>query len=77
MAGGALEMTKEMQGMPPHWLPYFQVDDADRTVARATELGGNVVVPLMDIPNVGRMATLADPQGATFAVIKLAGAQGG
>jgi hypothetical protein len=65
-----------MQGMPPHWLPYFQVDDTDIIVARAKELGGNVVVPAMDIPNVGRMATLADPQGAAFAVVQLTGAQG-
>ncbi|HEY7450258.1 MAG TPA: VOC family protein [Vicinamibacterales bacterium] len=76
MAGGAMEITKEMQGMPPHWLPYFQVDDTDIIVARAKELGGNVVVPAMDIPNVGRMATLADPQGAAFAVVQLTGAQG-
>jgi predicted enzyme related to lactoylglutathione lyase len=71
MAGGALQMTNEMQGMPPHWLPYFQVDDTDKTADRARELGGNVIVPPMDIPNVGRMATIADPQGAAFAVIKL------
>jgi predicted enzyme related to lactoylglutathione lyase len=75
MAGGALEITKEMQGMPPHWLPYFQVEDTDKIVARAKELAGNVVVPPMDIPNVGRMATIVDPQGAAFAVITLTGAQ--
>jgi hypothetical protein len=71
MVGGVLEMTSEMQGMPPHWLPYFQVEDTDRIVARANELGGSVIVPAMDIPNVGRMATIADPQGATFAVVRL------
>ena len=71
MAAGVLQMTADMQGMPPHWLPYFQVEDTDKTVARARELGGTVVVPPMDVPNVGRMATLADPQGATFAVIRL------
>jgi predicted enzyme related to lactoylglutathione lyase len=71
MAGGVLQMTKDMQGMPPHWLPYFQVEDTDKVVARAKELGGNVIVPPMDIPNVGRMATITDPQGAAFAVIKL------
>ena len=34
-------------------------------------LGGKVVLPPMDIPNVGRFSVLADPAGATFAIIKL------
>jgi predicted enzyme related to lactoylglutathione lyase len=74
MAGGALQMTKEMQGMPAHWLPYFQVEDTDNVVGSARALGGTVIVPPMDIPNVGRMATIADPQGAAFAVVKLTSA---
>jgi hypothetical protein len=71
MAGGMLPITDQMQGMPPMWLPYFQVDDTDRTVAKAQELGAKVWVPPMDVPNVGRLAIIADPQGAMFAVIKL------
>ncbi|MFK4145004.1 VOC family protein [Streptomyces sp. NPDC004065] len=54
------------------WLPYFEVTDADATVARAQELGGTVRVPATDIPGVGRIARLADPYGARFAVIKSA-----
>lgn len=56
--------------MPSGWTPYFAVDDADATVARAGELGGSVVAPAMDTP-YGRMAVLVDPQGAAFAVIRL------
>jgi hypothetical protein len=56
--------------VPPHWLVYFVVADADDTVKRAQELGGNVIAPAMDIPQ-GRMAVLSDPQGAPFAIIKL------
>jgi predicted enzyme related to lactoylglutathione lyase len=56
--------------VPAYWLIYFGVDDTDATVARASELGGHVLVPPTDIPP-GRFAVLTDPDGASFAVIKL------
>ena len=56
--------------VPAHWLVYFGVDDTDATVSRAAELGATTVVPPTDIPP-GRFAVLMDPDGATFAVIKL------
>lgn len=52
------------------WLPYFEVPDTDATVARAQELGGTVRLPATDLPDVGRIAELADPYGARFAVIR-------
>lgn len=52
----------------PHWLAYLRVTSPDRTVAKATALGGVVVVPPMDIPGIGRFAVLRDPTGAEFAV---------
>jgi uncharacterized protein len=56
--------------VPPHWLVYFAVDDTDATVKQTEKAGGAVRMPPMDIP-VGRFAVLADPQGATFAVIRM------
>ena len=56
--------------VPAHWATYFAVEDADATAARATELGGAVRQPPTDTPP-GRMAVLADPQGAVFAVIAM------
>ena len=50
---------------PAHWSVTFAVADADAAAARATELGGTVIVPPFDAPWV-RMTVLADPQGATF-----------
>ncbi len=50
---------------PPHWSVTFGVDDADAAAAKATELGGTVVVPPFDAPWV-RMTVVADPQGASF-----------
>ncbi len=60
--------------MPPAWGCYVTVDQVDATVARVTALGGKVVVPAMDIPGVGRMAVIADPQGATLSVMQYSAA---
>ncbi len=56
--------------VPSHWLVYFAVDDTDAAVAKTQELGGSVRTAPMDIP-IGRFAVLGDPQGATFAVIRM------
>ena len=53
---------------PPHWIVYIATSDVDATVAEAERLGGKVIKGATDIPNMGRFAVLADPQGATFAV---------
>jgi predicted enzyme related to lactoylglutathione lyase len=55
--------------LPPHWMVYFSVADADATATRAAELGGAVCVAPSDLSQ-GRFAVLNDPQGAVFAVIK-------
>jgi predicted enzyme related to lactoylglutathione lyase len=54
---------------PAHWSVTFAVEDADATAARATELGGTLVVPPLDAPWV-RMTIINDPQGATFIASK-------
>ena len=70
--GGIFEMKGEhFEGVPPHWMPYFMVDDCDATVEKAKSLGGNITMPPMDVPKVGRFAMIQDPQGARFCVIKL------
>ncbi|GAA2730310.1 VOC family protein [Streptomyces nogalater] len=53
-----------------YWLPYFEVADTDAVVDRARRLGGAVRGPATTVPGVGRMAGLADPYGARFAVIR-------
>jgi predicted enzyme related to lactoylglutathione lyase len=50
---------------PAHWSVTFGVDDADATAAKATELGGKVIVPPLDVP-WSRVTVISDPQGATF-----------
>jgi len=62
-------LTPDQVDVPAHWGITFAVDDADATAAKATELGGTVVVPPFDAPWV-RMTVLTDPQGATFVASK-------
>jgi predicted enzyme related to lactoylglutathione lyase len=57
--------------VPTFWLVYFAVEDTDASVAKAQELGATLMMPPMEVP-AGRFALLQDPQGATFAVIRLA-----
>jgi uncharacterized protein len=66
--GGAMPPMPGMENIPPHWGIYFEVADADAAVARAQELGGQVLSPVTPSPQ-GPMATLLDPQGGTFAII--------
>lgn len=68
--GGMYRIDASMGPIPPHWMVYFMVDDADATIAKAAALGGRVVVPAFDVAGVGRIAMLADPQGAHFSVIR-------
>jgi predicted enzyme related to lactoylglutathione lyase len=56
--------------VPPHWLPYFAVEDVDAASAKAKSLGAKILSEPMDIPDVGRFAVVADPQGAAFALFK-------
>lgn len=72
MAGGMMALPEEAaaMGAPPHWMAYTTVDEVDATAALTEKLGGKVLKPAFDIPNIGRIAILADPQGAAFAVFK-------
>ena len=55
-------------GPPPMWTTYVSVADADAACAAATQAGGTVFMEPMDVLEAGRMAVIADPQGAVFAV---------
>jgi predicted enzyme related to lactoylglutathione lyase len=72
--GGLMALPPELasNGVPPHWLHYIAVNDVDATAKKAESLGGRINVPPTDIPDVGRFAVIADPQGAVFAIYKSA-----
>lgn len=72
LVGGMMELNADMlaNGAHPVWLAYIAVEDVDATVADAVARGGQVHLPPRDIPDVGRFAMLADPQGAPFYVMR-------
>ncbi len=72
--GGLYDMTRApMEGVPPHWMGYIAVDEVDPVAAAAQASGATALFPPMDIPGVGRMCALLDPQGAAFSLYKSAG----
>jgi len=71
-AGGMLTMTPDMRanGGRPGWFGYFGVDDVDATAAAITAEGGEVHMPPTDIPGVGRIAMVSDPQDMPFYIMR-------
>src|SRR5690348_15701291 len=71
-AGGVLPLTEEMRqhGARPIWLGYINVPDVDAAIASIEDAGGKSLMPAMDIPGVGRIAMVSDPQGAPLYVMK-------
>ena len=55
-------------GGPVTWMTYIAVDDADEAAERVRANGGSVITEPFDVYEAGRMAILADPQGAVFSV---------
>jgi predicted enzyme related to lactoylglutathione lyase len=68
--GAAYTLKPEMaaQGIPPHWGIYIAVESADDAAAKAGQAGGQVLAPPFDVFDVGRMAVVLDPTGASFCV---------
>ena len=58
--------------VPPHWGGYITVDDVDAAEKAARSLGATITAPAFDVPHVGRMTYLLDPEGASIALITYA-----
>jgi predicted enzyme related to lactoylglutathione lyase len=50
--------------VPESWMSFLAVDDVDSRVAKAVEAGAELVMPIFDVPGVGRIAMLREPGGA-------------
>jgi predicted enzyme related to lactoylglutathione lyase len=74
---GLLSLSAEdrARGGAARWLTYVGVPDVDAAVRIATGMGATVRSAPQDVPTVGRMAELSDPQGAVFSVYTPAGDQ--
>ena len=67
---GGVAPIPEGMTFPPHWGMYIGAPNLDETVAAIERRGGSPVTPVIDIPKVGRMRTMRDPQGATFSLLQ-------
>src|SRR5581483_7386877 len=66
--GGIQSVAQRDPSMPPHWLIYFLTSNCDATAAKAKQLQAKFHVEPFTMEHVGRMAFMADPQGANFAI---------
>lgn len=63
-----MDEQKQSQGIPPHWLSYVSVEEADSIAGKVKSLGGRLLTEPFDVFDIGRMAVIQDPQGAVFAI---------
>ncbi|MEM6649426.1 MAG: VOC family protein [Pseudomonadota bacterium] len=77
--GGLMALTEDMEknGAQPLWAGYVHVDDVDATADMAKKAGGQILMPPQDIPNVGRIAFITDPQGAPLYIMRSSSADAG
>lgn len=70
--GGLINLPQDAktQGAAPQWVGYVSVDDVDAAFNRVKELSGTVYVPPTDVADVSRFSVVADPQMATFVLVK-------
>jgi len=67
-AGGVLRLSADMQqhGARPLWLGYLSTPDVDAQLSAIVAEGGKAQMPATNLPNVGRIAMVTDPQGVPF-----------
>lgn len=66
---GIMDIPKEAEGMPPTWGAYVTVDDVKAMQANVEKLGGKIISPPQDIPDIGCFMVIQDPQGAVLMLI--------
>ncbi|WP_201455700.1 VOC family protein [Tropicimonas marinistellae] len=68
---GIMDMTGQAQfdEMPSHWITYIAVDDVDRAMETTRFAGGTVIRAPLDVPGVGRIATVGDASGAVVGLM--------
>jgi predicted enzyme related to lactoylglutathione lyase len=72
--GGLMSLPEDALkgGARPAWIGYISVADVEAGVAAVKAAGGILHRPPDNIPNVGRFAVVADPQGAAFVLFSSA-----
>ena len=68
---GIMDMSgvEHLNGLPAHWFTYLAVDDVDAAVQATEAGGGRIDRQPYEVPNVGRIAIVTDPSGATLGIM--------
>jgi hypothetical protein len=62
---GLFELASpKFDGVPEGWMSYLAVDNVDARVGQAVKAGAQLMRPIFDVPDVGRIAILREPGGA-------------
>lgn len=69
MIGGMTSLAEDGSAASSHWEPYISVDNVDLCVDKITRLGGCLLAPPRDIPEIGRVCLISDPTGAAVALV--------
>jgi predicted enzyme related to lactoylglutathione lyase len=69
VGGMMLKEGNVSDDVSPCWDPYITVEDVEASAKKAAEIGGEVVLPPTDIPNLGRFCVIKDRQGISFNLI--------
>jgi predicted enzyme related to lactoylglutathione lyase len=64
-----VERRRVMENLPPHWFTCIAVEDVDAAVAATPAAGGRVIKDVVEVPDRGRMAIIADPAGASLGIM--------
>lgn len=70
--GGMYNITEEMGSIPPHWLVYFKVEDCEKYIKKAMNIGAELIMPTTEIEKVGKFAVLKGNGKEVFGIIQLA-----
>ncbi len=65
-------MTPPQAGILPHWVAYLSVANVDQTTKKIVAAGGKTLADAFDVPTVGRIQPVADPQGGSFCLFQAA-----
>jgi predicted enzyme related to lactoylglutathione lyase len=68
-AGATKLEDAEGEEREARWVPYIQVANVDAAVRSAEEMGGKIVESPYDVPKIGRLAVVEDPEGAVFGLV--------
>lgn len=67
---GMMNPTSDTPGQQAYWHSYLAVENIDKCVSQTEALGGTIIVPAHEVPDVGRICIIADPVGAIMHLIQ-------